>query len=107
MAKANNSSSSTPADMAGAYQLIHGVQVSIERGCAQDYAHMRAVQLHALLEVLAVARQCEHAVMGEQAAANAHWLASSLAEELVRLIEMLPDDGRPIASALRRPRRSK
>lgn len=92
MAIANSTQSSKRSAALHKYSLVPGVQVEISAGEAKNYADMRIQQLAALLEVIALASDCEHSILCEDLRVNANWLASSLANELVELMNIVAAD---------------
>jgi hypothetical protein len=101
MANANGTASSARTEIIGSYSVFSGVQISIEKGTAVDYASMLAGQLSALLQTRTLARDCEHSIVGEDTEINSHWLACNLADELEHLIKIVDADAQDKALRLK------
>ncbi|MES2935296.1 MAG: hypothetical protein V4805_17615 [Pseudomonadota bacterium] len=86
MSKSATKTAKLADEFIGSYEVISGVQVSIKKGSACDYADMRASQLVALLDLEFLAAACEHTELSETTTAGFRWLASVLAGELQQLI---------------------
>lgn len=74
------------------YIPMPGVQVDLEGMPAQEYATMRARQLSALMHVISLANDCEHSTMSDKLRGDVHWLACTMADELVELMGVVADD---------------
>jgi hypothetical protein len=87
-----------PTEFVGSFKSFNGGHVFIEKGNAQDYASMRASQLSALIQLQWLVNEAHGAggsTLGKGANSDVLWLASSLAEELVFLIDLVDADAAP------------
>jgi hypothetical protein len=74
------------------YMLMPGVQLGINGADAQEYAHMRATHLKALLQVISMAEAPADSNVTTDIRFGALWLACTLAEELSELIDVVACD---------------
>lgn len=70
------------------YEIIHGATISIESHHVLAYAYKRSAQLSAILELESLAADCEHSTASEQTLTNFRWLATSLATEVMVLLDL-------------------
>jgi hypothetical protein len=73
----------------GTYTTYNEAVISIPIDSAQDYAQMRASQLHAL-NAMMIGETYEH--FSADIRQNAQWLSASLSGELAQLIKIVAGD---------------
>lgn len=76
-------------EVIGSYAIENDAIISIPMGSALDYAQMRASQLLALNAMMAV-ETFEH--FSNEIKQHAHWLASTLSDEVCALMEIVAVD---------------
>jgi hypothetical protein len=76
------------------YEIYGAVHVQVEQGSAQDYAHMRAKQLSALLHMTYGGGEEAFQTLSSELQNNYLWLASSIADELGNLLPLVAKEAR-------------
>lgn len=98
MSSSNKSGSkaASATEIIGSYPLRpdNGVVVSIARGKVRDYTDMRAAQLSALLKLTVGEVGNEFRESSCEVQDNVMWLASTLADEMVDLLDLIDADAR-------------